>query len=365
MRKSFRDTTVTGLPLVILIACLGSSLHAGSRSKFRKQQLRCVTSLAENPLLEREQAANLPISWPVGASVVDRIHWIPDRGERTPRTLVTTHPIPKGNRGSLFNLNDLTLDSPLPMRFVVGDGTTRRVLVGVDRTPGSPLARWLERTRYQIEHFRTADQPLPEAVVQALRAKCAGNMGPVRDDVGDGRGVLPWDARIEPQSFTMPDLQFAPSDHRPVPLGIEQPVVPLEQYVMRCEGYCLQQSFFAALVLRLFGIRSRVVNGALAYFEPGETTYDGGLMRQPGHAWVELENDRVLDPLAGIVDQALVWRDVRPSNYPNRIFTRKWWFLQQYRTWTRNQWVDTWRFPYVRYFAVDLDGRTPNVVVHR
>jgi hypothetical protein len=344
--------------LILLVTCDQASASARSR---RRAKAACQRAVVEHhPLLDREAMARLPHSWPVGVSIVDRIHWIPDPSERTPRTLVTIHPVPRGTHGSLVNLNALSLDDPLPQRFLVGDGTMRRVLVGIDRSPGSPLSRWLERTRYQIEHFRTADQPLPEAVLQALLQHCAGNMGPVRSDRGDGQGALPWDERIPRLDYSIPDLQHTASDHRPAALGLEHPVVPLEEYLKRCEGYCLQQSFFAALVLRLFGVRSRVVNGATAYFEPGGPTFDGGLMRQPGHAWVELENDRVLDPLAGVVDTATVWRDVRPANYPTRVFTRKWAFLPQYRTWTQGQWVDTWRFPYVRYFAVDLDGRTPN-----
>jgi hypothetical protein len=264
-------------------------------------------SLAE-AIASARSRVGLPASLEVGASTAHRY--------RDPRVIPSTIavtlwvPLPSvEDPGEVRDLNAMRCDERLPERCVIGDGSLRRALIGIDKRPGSPLDRALDTIAGRMP--RGADgRVAPEAAVEFVRRE-TNNL--VRWTAGarfnDGRPELPWDRAIDapPESAwsvfrRAGDLQVG---ERPLATGLRHPVVPLERWLEAGEGYCIQKALLGTLLLERAGVASRMVQGAVAQ-GPGTTT---------GHAWIELGDGRVLDPAWGRLEAP----GARDPAFPDRF----------------------------------------------
>ena len=285
----------------------------------------------------------MPLYWHVGYSIVDRIQW---NSPESPTALTALHPTIIPGRGKLVDTTKLGFYDPLPEKFIFGDGSSERAFVGVDRSSGSQLSRWIQRIEKQIHHLESKNFPFP--VLESLRLNVANNVGMVK---GNESKCLPWDKRFQLPPVAM-KLANLPSDHVPVPwMPHLMPVVPAEAFIIYSEGYCGQQAYLNSLVLRQFGIPNRIVNGGIAYFLDGKLhTY--------GHTWVELERNQILD--TGRQMLGFVARNINgkiPVGYPNEFtWENDWYQIPGEEITVDGKNYPAWRFEYNRYFIVSLDS---------
>lgn len=213
----------------------------------------------------------------------DAIHFYSVPGFDITITVSSPMPTPEAP-GFVIDLNARAPQEPLPDRFILGDGGTTRAFLGVDKTPGSPLAGWLDKIVAKIPQPKDFN-----ATVEFLRKECNKSIKwTAGSSYNDGRAEFDWDKAIvlpanykEVQSIAGSQVVANPGTDT----GSLFPVVPFEKYLEAGKGYCIQKALLAALVLDRVGIPFRIVNGAVSS-EPGEST---------GHTWIELVDGRVLD----------------------------------------------------------------------
>ncbi|MFH1812146.1 MAG: transglutaminase domain-containing protein [Pseudomonadota bacterium] len=209
--------------------------------------------------------------------------------------------------GQVLDLNAKTHDQILPSRCVIGDGGLTRCFIGVDKRPGTPLDRWLDKIIARMP--QGADGPEPEAAIAWLR----DNVNQViRWTAGsrynDGRAEFDWDKDIQVGPDTWQRFNDAASQavgNAPLDAGQSFPVVPFEKYLDKGEGYCIQKALLATLVLEKLGIPCRFAQGAVS-MGPGRTA---------GHSWVELQDGRVLDAAWGMLSQPGARNPVIPGEF--------------------------------------------------
>jgi hypothetical protein len=175
--------------------------------------------------------ANLPTELKVGVSLVHRISYKNRFPNTSPKPFFTLTPIPNFNQGKIINLNDLTFSQKLPERFVIGDGSGNRALVGVDTTPGSPLSRELLRIKRYID-LKLAGSVYEQQLLEFLRDYVGYQLGPVPNDNGSGIAHLPWDKALTAVPKITMDTSVLQRDHIPVASDYKLPVVPLEHYIL-------------------------------------------------------------------------------------------------------------------------------------
>lgn len=314
---------------------------------------RCAAdtlAVAGFPIKMRAEA-NLPDRREMAVAIVSRIHWASELPNDSPRLLYAYFPMPS-RKEKLINLSTLSIKDPLPERFIIGDGSLKRVLVGVDRSPGSPLSVHLQRLRRQIEK-QSNGRPFPHVVTDLLQnySNCA--LMPVRGDDHSGNAQLPWDKRLpDPPSFSW-NLEGLPDDHPPIRTGYHLPVVPLEYFLDRVDAYCGQAALLNTLLLRLLGNRSRLVNGAVASSQKSDFT------ELPGHSWDELDEGLILDSSLNLKEVPIGFGRLQspaPGEYPSHFYSNEWVgipsLLQRERAGEK---VRPWRIEYNRFFIVSLD----------
>jgi hypothetical protein len=264
------------------------------------------------------RAPALPARAAVGAQTIER--YVDPRVVARDITVTVFLPLtPGGQGGVLHDMNEKPFEATFPPRFVVGDGSLRRVFVGVDKRPGTPLDTWLDALVAELP--RRADGAIDlDATVEHLRTRLGTLMkGTER---ADGAAELLWDQAIGPQLVsTAAAMATAGGAAIGAPVtaeGAEHPVLPLERYLEAGVGYCLQKALVAGLVLERAGVPARVVQGANEV-APGVTS---------GHTWVELPpspgypQGRVLDP---------TWELVRTRGPDHPVIAGRWLFDQTYR----------------------------------
>jgi transglutaminase superfamily protein len=190
--------------------------------------------------------------------------------------------------GSLLNLEAIRFDERIPDRAIIADGGRTRAFIGIDQRPGTPLDAYLERIVACVP--RGKDGVDPEAALEYLRVNAARILKMTKGAAtNDPSAELPWDRQIQLSEGDMTTFAKASAlefGAVPVMTPSDRPVVPLERYIERGEGYCIQRAILVDLVLRRLGIPSRVVTGAISV-APGVSS---------GHTWVELGDGRVFDP---------------------------------------------------------------------
>ncbi len=249
---------------------------------------------------------SLPKTVPLGAATIHRY----DDHRVSPPTIAVTvwAPIaPAGSGGKVQNLNEADYAAPLPDRFILTDAGLSRCFIGVDKRPGTPLAKKLDELVAQIP-TNPAGGIDADAAIEWVRANVnqlikwtAGS------SANDGRAEFDWDKAIDvPQSVwsTFSNVAFREVGHAPEAAGADYPVVPFENYIEAGQGYCIQKAVLAALILDKVGVPSKIVNGAVAQ-GPGKTV---------GHTWVELADGRVLDAAWSRVSA----KGPSPDGFPDR-----------------------------------------------
>jgi hypothetical protein len=264
------------------------------------------------------RAAALPALAPVGAQTIER--FVDPRVVAQHITVTVFLPLtPGGQGGVLHDMNEKPFDAAFPPRFVVGDGSLRRVFVGVDKRPGTPLDTWLDALAVELP--RRADGALDlVATVEHLRTRLGTLMkGTER---ADGAAELPWDRAVGPQlASTAAAMAAAGGAAIGAPItaeGAEHPVLPLERYLEAGVGYCLQKALVAGLVLERVGVPARVVQGANE-LSPGVTS---------GHTWVELPPSPEY-PAGVVLDPT--WELVRTRGPEHPVIPGRWRFDRTYR----------------------------------
>jgi hypothetical protein len=286
-------------------------------------------------LSERKCAeALLPQEAALGNAVLHRYRFRKTSTLTVVQTLTGLVPIPDEKvSGKILDLNSLAPGDPLPERFLMGDGSSNRVLIGVDLTPGSPLDQSLGAIESEI---RRRVGGTPEAVLEFLRAHFNQYMGILG---GNGEPMLEWDKALPPAPSWKMDLAPESEEHEPVALGFPLKVHPLEAYLKIKSGYCIQQALTASLLLRRFFIAHRLVAGAAS----------DGLEDHVGHDWILLEDGRIYDLSGGIIVAPQFHTESAPlADYPTSLEDRSWFCLPGYP-------YSRFRFEYHRYPILALD----------
>jgi hypothetical protein len=334
--------------LITTIFLFGSiSARAG------RKKIQCHEHVL-HPLTQTPVGANLPFESRAGLAVAGRVVYDNFNAPGTiRRTLNIVVPLPNRRQEELIDLARFSFREPLPDRFIVGDGSSERALVGVDTTPGSYLSLWLERIHSQIDRFHLEGTFSIRKLAEILVNHVAYNMGMVVE-TGMLNKQLPWDAAFP--SFPPHNLILTnePDGHSPIPLDFKMPVVPLDWYVGALKGYCLQQGILASLILRAYGVHHRLVNGAMAYVGKDEQLNPDLLT--PGHTWIQLQTGEILDlgrrkfahPVrlgaADVGDRA-----------PSQAFEQDWMHIPGDYEWVDGEEKNVWRFEYDRYLALRLE----------
>ncbi len=247
--------------LVVFVAVLASPSFAGC-----------------NQLVKRA-AADLPAQFEMGYLINHRYE-MEEKGEDGDDTFTffSAVPRPQSAGEALEDFALMGFNDPIPKRFVVGDGSSDHVLIGVDLTPGSPLERAIKRIHNSIL-IALSQSWDRERIIKLVSENVANHLGPLTKP-------LPWDAALPKIAETKIQFKDFPIDHPMIDAGFSLPVVPLEDYLDEGEAFCLGQALTAWLVLRSFKIPSRMHFGANAAYVGSPT----------GHSSVELEDGRIVDP---------------------------------------------------------------------
>ena len=329
----------------------------------------CLLALRYIPGLENEILQNrgfvpaLPQSCTLGHFLVDKYNFAlanlgAKNGVKISQSFLTLlAPIPSQTvPGHVINFNHFNFDTALPERFVIGDGSSRRVLVGVDLRKNSPLTRRIEQMKaHIISRLFRPEEVLLEPLLDILKIDVANFMGVIRNadgsvDSGLGIGPLPWDATLKPEISNNPDLRFSSLDHEALASQHTLEVIPLEKNIECGQGCCLHQSILASILLKAFGFKNRLRFGA--------TTSDPAFGTS-GHVWIELEDGRILDPTAWLLEkpqfagQKLTNGIATPRHW--RFVDHDWMFLSGYQVSYGNGWLLNWRRVYARYPVLVLE----------
>lgn len=231
--------------------------------------LKCFSAPAAAPLL--------PDSVEVG---VETVHADQDK------IITIDVPLPgPTTAGRMRSMNSKRDIEPMPLRYVVSDGSVRRAFIGVDHRPGTRLDRCIDELVSELPRGRNGSLDR-EIVFEFLRDHLMDYLRPIPQGV-----AMAWDqnlteAPILSTLFTQArDLKVG---HFPLSSGVRQPVAPLESYLEQGYGACIHKSLVASMILEKLRIPHRIVMG--------------GSM-QTGHTWIELSDGRILDPTWQILDQ--------------------------------------------------------------
>lgn len=258
------------------------------------------------PQIKRAPATtpySLPAEVGLGAETIHR--YTDPRVVAKDITVSVFHPLTRPEFGSaILNMNEKAWSELTPHRAIVGDGSTRRAFVGIDKRPGTPLDRWLDALVKRVPREADGSYSL-DAVLEHLRTDLGALMKGT--ETSEGLGELPWDKSIALSGDPMPTFAKAGGAEVGVPLdtGLSFPVVPLERYLEEGVGYCLQKALVAGFILEKLGFPYRIVQGANE-LGPGSSS---------GHTWVEVPDGRVLDPTWAIVEKPTVYSEVLPERF--------------------------------------------------
>jgi len=218
---------------------------------------------------------NLPTAMPAGIQNINR----------TPTDIITIFtPILsiQNPAASLINSNAQSFGTPLPPHFVVGDGDLDRVFIGVDKTPGSALDICAQEIISLMPPH--SDQDL-EPVFVFLQNHLIDYLAAAPEAGLDWDKSLPSGRSIPGNEAIFESAADLPVGSVPLPAKGMQPVVPLENYLLAGESYCIQKAIFAGIILEQLKIPYRLVQGAS--------------VTAGGHSWIQLDDGRILDPTWG------------------------------------------------------------------
>jgi hypothetical protein len=244
---------------------------------------------------------DLPSTIPIGVSTIHRYR-------EGPIDVTITAFVPMASAafpGRILDLNAMRFDERIPDRAIVSD-FGRRPCIGVDQRPGTPLDRWLTKIIACLPHGPNGHELEP--VLEYLRTELGRILRPRPEPTTpEDRLAFPWDQGLDFSPEV--DAIFARGralgiDDPPLAAGVDVPVIPLERFLDEGRGACLQKALVAALILDRLGFGARLVNGAV----------DLGLATSAGHAWVELEDGRVLCPTWGLLE-----RPIHPPDLPGEM----------------------------------------------
>ena len=197
-------------------------------------------------------------------------------------------PIPDDdNHGKLVDINSWPTEKPLPVRFLIGDGSIRRAVLLIDQTPGSALDRALT----------TALAELKDNNVNVVIRDRLAEIFHVTWSLGtDQEGDNPWDppapvptALEKEQGDRLGELIVGGTAEKSDRI---LPIVALERFLEQpASAYCIEKALLSRLLLERLKIPSRYTAGAKLIFYKGEK-----IPRNLGHSWVTLEDGTILDP---------------------------------------------------------------------
>ncbi len=329
--KGLRYLTIAGL-----LIGFSTSLVAG-QGKCARRILGSskAYSKEDRELLIRHKAlANLPQEAQMASVLNYRYSFTDGQGKSIGRSLFSTLPMPTNNVGSLVDFAKLGFEDPIPKRFIIGDGSILRVLIGVDLTPDSPLDREVNRIHRSIVRG-LGERLSKENILLRVSQNIADQLGPAIS------GGFEWDRSIKPQRLKATNFTSLDYSHTPIVENVWLPVVALEDYLVDGEAYCLGQALLAWLVLRSFDIPCRLHLGA--------NSAEAGV--ETGHSSVELEDGRFVDP-AGFMT-------ISPKPYERGLNLENnetdWQFLPGYLTYFGTTGKPTWRVKYKRFPVLVLE----------
>lgn len=185
-------------------------------------------------------------------------------------------PIPSNSvKGQLFDFH--LMENKLPQKFLVGDGSLERVIIGIDQRPGTRLSLCLNELANRLTDN---GRKTPEATLEEIRSQILNYLAPVPEE-----DILPWDETLPEPGDVSGFLERVRSQGvkaPPIPTGKKLKVVPLESYLQYGESYCLQKSILTALLMQQLKQKFKVVFG-------------GGEAVGSGHNWIKLSDGRYLD----------------------------------------------------------------------
>jgi hypothetical protein len=208
------------------------------------------------------------------------------------------HPAPSpAFKGTYIDVHHKGRFRPFPERFIIGDGILTRAFVLVDYRPNSALADAIERIARATNSNKVLDD------VTFRLAELVGN----RWRQGVNRlGDNSWDPKnyriAQDSQKRFVEAGKLPVGHQPKETNQLFPVVPLERFLAcrTCSAYCLQKVILAKLILDRFGVKSRMVTGAIVH-----QAEEFGPFTTEGHSWLEVASDDneygyvILDPTWG------------------------------------------------------------------
>ena len=266
---------------VFICAALDASAEAPGPKPFPK--LSKVG--AANSYRYRLHGMNLPVSSYNPQMTLSNLFPVSD-SSLTPSSLA---------RGTLQNYNAKSALFANPVRFVIGDGSIKRVFIGVDKSPGSTLNAKLDRVMSDMMTQFGVSQPESlerESVYRFLADELQSYIAWAK---GAPERELDWDRALAANASIASSTQeifrglidnFELEKVIPLPNYVH-PIVPLEKYIERQEGYCQQMVMLASLVLERLKIPHNPVSGAVVDF--------GNSLVTNGHSWIEIPDGRILD----------------------------------------------------------------------
>lgn len=222
-------------------------------------------------------------------------------------------------KGLLINQNQNM--GPLPQKFLLSDGTTKRPFILVDRTPGSPLEVRLQAIEKGIRKIlKLNSMSLTPAQKNLVLQYFTENTNK----------YIEWP---ESANNHLPSVAFSQLSYliRGLPVGqwyetsIFQPVERFEEILDRRQGVCVDMALITSLMLERFAIPHRLLFGSVQSY--GES---GG-----GHTWIQMNDGRILD---------VAWRTFAP---PDFVRADGWKFFG-------NELGKQFRFPYTFFPIISL-----------
>lgn len=179
-----------------------------------------------------------------------------------------------------------------PDRFIISDGALEGRILSVNKRPGTRLAGLVDEIVDQILGLYDLDQPSqlwPLTLVDFLAAQTQDYLVyPEKGGIPDpapGLSSAVWNS----QSRLMSSLAGAEIGTRSALIaGYQHPVRNYDDALVIGRGVCLDMILLDSFVLERFGIRHRVVLGAVV-----DATREG---ESYGHGWIELPDGTILDP---------------------------------------------------------------------
>lgn len=261
--------------------------------------------------MENVRADSLPLEASIGAATIHR--YVEPKVAPSTIAITVWAPMPDDQLpGQLINMNQISLPQDLPQLWIIGDGSNRRSLVGIDLSPSSTLS---EKISQILAEAGLQGAGRGEELLNHLRTEINRRIAwTEKAYLNNGQPELPWDLSILADSNAETSFSQAaslPLFHFPVASGQKLPVVGLEKYLEIGKGYCLEKALLASLLLSRAGIEHRLVNGAVS-FSPGHSI---------GHSWIELKDGRIFDPAWELVVQPTYGH----PDHPDWIFVGNSW----------------------------------------